>query len=65
VALANRAPFKLVVMDELGRMSEERRLQVVERMAELVKIGTIHQFIGVDVDAKAWKKCRCAKLIRF
>jgi len=65
VALANRAPFKLVVMDELGRMSEERRLQVVERMAELVKVGTIHQFIGVDVDAKAWKKCKVAKLIRF
>lgn len=65
VALANRAPFKLVVMDELGRMAEDRRVQVVERMAELIKSGTIHQFIGVDVDAKAWKKCKSAKLIKI
>jgi hypothetical protein len=64
VALANRAPFKLVVMDELGRLTEDRRIALVDRMAELVKVGTIHQFIGVDVDPKAWKKCRSAKMIK-
>lgn len=64
VALAAKAPFKLVVMDELSRLTEDRRLALVERMAELTKSGTIDQFIGVDSDSKPWKKCRCAKIIK-
>lgn len=65
VAIANRAPFKLVVMDELGRMTEQRKKDVVNRMLELTKMGVIDQFIGVDSDPGAWKKAKGITIIEL
>ena len=48
VAVTDGAPYRLVLMDELGRIQGARRRKLVRRMGELVRAGTIHQFIGVD-----------------
>lgn len=48
VALARLAPFKLVVLDELGRLTEARREAVAQRMVKLVADGTVHQVIMID-----------------
>ena len=48
VALARTAPFRLVVLDELGRLTIDRRLAVVERMLELVKENVVDQVLMID-----------------
>lgn len=50
VALAQESPIKLVVMDELGRLTPENKCKLVTRMDQLCKKGVIDQFIGIDVD---------------
>lgn len=49
VAISAQAKFRIVILDEIGRMDEESRRMVLERMVELVRNGTIDQFIGADV----------------
>lgn len=51
VALAGQAPIKLVIMDELGRLTLGRKEEMLARMVSLVKRGIIDQFIGCDVEA--------------
>lgn len=46
-ALSAEAPFRLVILDELGRLAEGLRIEVVLRMEELVQSGKIDQIIGV------------------
>lgn len=48
VALARMAPFKLVVLDEMGRLSPDRRAQVLIRMEELIAGGKLDQVILID-----------------
>lgn len=48
VALARKAPFRLVVLDELGRLTPQRRKQVTQRMIALVSQGLIDQCIMID-----------------
>jgi hypothetical protein len=48
VAIAMKSPFRLVVIDELGRLEQVTKDKLMVRMAELVKAGKIDQFIGVD-----------------
>jgi chromosome segregation ATPase len=48
VALARMAPFVLVILDEMGRLTTERRKAVATRMLELLKAGTVHQVIMID-----------------
>lgn len=50
VALANGSPIKLVMMDELGRMSRETRSNFLERMVALTKAGLIDQFVGAGTE---------------
>jgi hypothetical protein len=45
LALARTARFKLVVLDEFGRLDDERRRNVLVRVKELVENGTITQAI--------------------
>jgi hypothetical protein len=51
VALAQNAPIKLVIMDELGRLTLNRKVALLKRMCELVQRGVIDQFVGCDVEA--------------
>lgn len=48
VALARMAPFVLVILDEMGRLTTERRKAVATRMLELIQAGTVHQVIMID-----------------
>jgi|GEM_PF-1283429 len=50
VALAQHAPCKVVVIDELGRLTSENKKLLLSRMVELVKAGHIDHFFGCDVD---------------
>jgi len=45
VALSASAPFKLVILDEFGRLDKDNQLKVSTRLSELVDDGTIDQFI--------------------
>lgn len=56
VALARMAPFKLVILDELGRLTADRRSAVVKRVKKLVADGVIDQVVLIDAgsDAKAY-----------
>lgn len=51
VALAGQAPIKLVIMDELGRLTLHRKVALLQRMCELVQRGVIDQLVGCDVEA--------------
>ena len=48
VALAMRATLRIVILDEVGRLDDVTRAKTLERMVELVRAGTIDQFIGID-----------------
>jgi hypothetical protein len=56
VALCQQSPIKLVVMDEMGRLTERRKAAIVNRMAELIEKGIIDQFVGIDVSKSAYEK---------
>jgi len=51
IALARLAPFKFVVLDELGRLDQRRREAVANRMVNLVEAGTVDQVIMIDASA--------------
>lgn len=48
VALATTSPFKLVWIDEIGRLDQENRKAFVRLMIDLQESGEIDQFIFVD-----------------
>ncbi len=50
VALAQSAPIKVVIMDELGRLTVDNKIKLLARMIELTKSGHIDNFIGIDVE---------------
>lgn len=47
VAIAMRAPVKVVILDELGRLDSSTVVAVLGRMTDLVYSGRIDQFIGI------------------
>jgi len=49
VAVSSGTPAKLVIMDELGRMTQANKVNVIVRMNELLAKGIIDQFVGLDV----------------
>ena len=49
VAICMTAPVKVVIMDELGRITHERKAKLISRMEQLVEQNVIDQFIGIDV----------------
>lgn len=51
IALARLAPFRFVVLDELGRLDQQRREAVANRMVKLVEAGTINQVIMIDASS--------------
>lgn len=55
VAVASSAKVKVVIMDELGRMTRGNKVKVIGRMYELVAQGVIDQFIGLDVDPSDYR----------
>ncbi|MDE2105732.1 MAG: hypothetical protein KGL39_51385 [Patescibacteria group bacterium] len=54
LALASESPFKLVVIDELGRLSAANKQRLVENVIQLHEAGEIHQAILVDLEPAAY-----------
>lgn len=50
VAIAMRAPLKVVILDELGRLDADTKRRTVERMVQLVESRVIDQFVGIDTE---------------
>ncbi len=50
LAFAIKHPERILMIDELGVLGEEMKHQFLDRVAELIDQGVIHQFIGVDVN---------------
>ena len=44
-----KTPLRIIIMDEMGRFTADRKKQVCDVMARMIKDGIIDQFIGVDV----------------
>lgn len=63
IALARLAPFKLVVLDELGRLSGPRREAVMERVQAMVKCGVIDQCIMIEAGGILGKAPKGIRLI--
>lgn len=53
IALAARAPFRLMILDELGRLDDENAMKVDEAIVVAIKTGAIEQFIGIDAGRPA------------
>lgn len=55
VAVSSGTPVKLVIMDELGRMTQANKINVIARMDWLIAKGIIDQFVGLDVSAEDYR----------
>ena len=51
VSVASKAPFRLVVMDELNRLTADRKRSLISRILLLIREGVIDQFVGCDPEA--------------
>lgn len=47
-ALAMQSPFKLMLLDELGRLDDENAAKTVQNVVLALKDGLVDQFIGID-----------------
>lgn len=48
IALSARAGFRIVILDELGRMDPTKRAMLITLVTELVRDGIIDQFVGIE-----------------
>ena len=62
VALAAQAPVKVVLIDELGRLTSANKTKLLDRMLELTRDGVIDAFIGADVVAPAMAGVKVVRL---
>ena len=60
VALAQAAPVKVVLLDEMGRLTPSNKIKLLARLDKLVADGVIDQAVCVDVDA-GWLTPHLAK----
>ena len=52
LALANKGTFRLLILDEIGRIENDRKVQLILRVADMVAEGAIHQAILLEADTK-------------
>jgi hypothetical protein len=52
-ALGAKAPVKLAILDELGRIDADNKTRLLQNVADAIADGTIDQFIGVDTEVPA------------
>lgn len=55
LAFAENAPCKLVIIDELGRLTPENKRALVARFQELITAGVVDNFIGIDTIANDYR----------
>jgi hypothetical protein len=56
IALSQESPVKLVILDEMGRMTREMKGKVTARMKKLIASGTIDQCVLIDVESQPYTK---------
>lgn len=54
LALCQDAPIRIVIMDELGRLSRESKATLQKCVVKMLRDGDLDQFIGLDVSAADW-----------
>jgi len=52
-ALAARAPVRLAILDELGRLDADNKTRLMENVRRALAAQVLDQFIGVDTDASS------------
>ena len=52
-ALAARAPVRIAILDELGRLDPENKRRLLENVLAALQANVIDQFIGLDTEAPA------------
>jgi hypothetical protein len=50
MALAAKAPCRIILVDELGVIDVQNRFNFLSNMRVAVKMQVVEQFIGIDVD---------------
>ena len=65
VALAQQSPIKIVLLDELGRLTVENKTKLVEKLVSLTSEGFLDQTICVDVDATPYQDISGLNLIEI
>lgn len=53
LALASKSPFRILLLDELGRLDDDNALKVDAAIANALNRGTIEQFVGIDAGRAA------------
>lgn len=53
-ALAQDSPIKIVMVDEMARLTPANRRTLVRAMLTLTAAGVIDQFVGVDLDSSSY-----------
>lgn len=65
VALARQSPIKIVLLDELGRLTAANKRRLVDRLLALTQEGFIDQAVAVDVDAGQYRGIEGMNLIEI
>src|SRR6185295_5982000 len=55
VALARQSPIKIVLLDELGRLTVDNKRKLIDKLLTLTANGFIDQAVCVDVDRHAYR----------
>lgn len=62
-ALARQSPIRIILLDELGRLVRENKIQLMERLLALTAEGFIDQVVCVDVTDDPYKSIPGVNLI--
>ena len=54
-----------MILDELGRLTGGKKIEVADRMRTLIESGVIDQFIGIDVSLDDYESAPGTKLIQL
>jgi len=54
LSLATKAPLKLVLLDEIGRLDPAHKSQLLERVCDLQAAGELDQVLLVDANPPTW-----------
>jgi len=65
VALAQESRFKIICLDEMGRMTMANKCNVVMRLLELVSSGVIDQAILVDCDSVPYCRSEAVTVVEL
>lgn len=63
IGLQHDEPQRIIIVDELSRMTWETKGAFADAITEAIQDGIIHQAIMIDHDEKFWKATACATIV--